>query len=167
MHVSQEPDDQAPHSRWKAPLQPTQVVGRDQDIARLSDIVLRPECRLLTVSGLGGMGKTRLALAVAEAVADNFRDGVCFVDLTRVSHADMVPFYVAEQLDSDIKDLDTEDRIYQYLSDRQMLLVLDNFEHVLPAALVVGQILEACSGVTVLATSREPLHLRWEWRVPI
>jgi non-specific serine/threonine protein kinase len=125
---------------------------------------LRRACHLLTLLGPGGIGKTRLALAVVEAVADQFLDGVCYLDLTQVSEAAAVPSLLSAKFGLRVEEGAPLRRVTDYLAEQQLLLVLDNCEHVLPIALMVSELLEACPDLTVLATSREPLRLGWEQR---
>jgi predicted ATPase len=124
--------------------------------------------RLITLTGTGGVGKTRLALEVAAAVSTAFPDGVCFVPLASVSGPALVVPAVADALGVRKSAGDSlQDELARFLRTKHFLLVLDNFEHVLPAALVVTELLATCAGLKVLATSRVPLQLRGERQVPI
>jgi predicted ATPase len=150
------------------PSQPTALIGREHEVAHLRELLLNPEIRLLTLVGTGGTGKTRLALAVAADLVDAFEHGVIFVDLCAApSPADVVPT-IARALG--LVDLGTHvrlDRLRQYLATRDLLLVLDNFEHVLGAAPLIAELLAACSSLKILVTSRAGLRLRWEHEFPV
>jgi predicted ATPase len=124
--------------------------------------------RLLTLTGPGGVGKTRLALEVAERSREAFADGMVFVALAPLRDAALLPSVLAETLG--IKEVAGEalqETLIQRLQDRQMLLVLDNFEHLLTAAPVVGELVGRCTQLTVLVTSRAPLHLSGEHQFPV
>ena len=125
--------------------------------------------RLLTITGPGGVGKTRLALAVADALKDAFADGARFVDLAPVADPALVPAEAARVLGvCDNGATPPFERLIAHLRDRRLLLVLDNFEHLLAATSALADLLAACPALRVLTTSREPLRLRWEqvWRLP-
>jgi predicted ATPase/DNA-binding NarL/FixJ family response regulator len=114
------------------------------------------------------VGKTRVALELAAEVVDAFEDGVSFVDLAPISDADLVLPTIARALN--LREVDRRvvaDVVEEFLRDRVLLLILDNFEQVLDAADGVGRLLAACPGLKVVATSRAPLHLRWEQEVPV
>jgi predicted ATPase/class 3 adenylate cyclase/DNA-binding NarL/FixJ family response regulator len=149
------------------PLQLTSFVGRTAQIAQLSRLVA--ENRLVTLTGAGGSGKTRLAVQVAGQIAGQFRDGVHYVDLAPITEPDLVPATAARTLGlPDAPGCSATDALLQFIADRQMLLVLDNCEHLLDAtAALVAATLGACPDVTVLATSREPIGMNGEaiWRV--
>jgi predicted ATPase/DNA-binding CsgD family transcriptional regulator len=128
----------------------------------LGDLLHLQDVRLITVMGAAGVGKTRLALGLAEHVADQFADGVVFVPLADISRDDLVVSAVASALG--LRDAGTVDLsgITQFLERREALLVVDNFEHVMPAARVVPSLLSNCPGVKALVTSRGPLRVRGE-----
>jgi predicted ATPase len=149
--------------KWKPPAQPTVLIGRDAEIEGAARRLMRPEVRLLTMLGPGGVGKTRLAIAVVERVAADFRDGVAFVDLARIREPSELLTAIAETLGlRDSPAGAATEQLQRYIENSQMLLVPDNFEHVLNAASDVSNLLSASDGLTLLVTSREPLHLRWE-----
>jgi predicted ATPase/class 3 adenylate cyclase/DNA-binding CsgD family transcriptional regulator len=149
------------------PLQLTSFVGRTAQIAELSRMVT--ENRLVTLTGAGGSGKTRLAVQVAGQIAGQFREGAQYVDLAPITEPDLVPATAARTLGlPDVPGRSATDALLRFIADRQMLLVLDNCEHLLDAtAALVAAVLGACPAVTVLATSREPIGMSGEviWRV--
>ena len=131
---------------------------------------LLAENRLVTLTGAGGAGKTRLAIQVAGQLAGEFTDGVWYVDLAPITDPELVPVTAARALGlPDQPGRSTMDTLTRFVADRQMLVVLDNCEHLLDAcAALVVALLEACPGLTLLATSREPIGVAGEvsWRVP-
>ncbi len=160
--------DLPPTARPSVPAAPTPLIGRAHELRTMRDYVLRDEVRLLTLTGPGGVGKTRLAVAVAADLAAAFPDGVFFVDLSSLRESSLVPSVIARALDvREAGDVLALDRLAAYLRDRRALLVLDNFEQVLPAATALATVLAACPQVTLLVTSREPLRLRWEQTMPV
>jgi non-specific serine/threonine protein kinase len=155
----------APHN---LPAQPTRLLGRAHEVADLHRRLLDPHVRLLTLTGPGGTGKSRLALEAAAAAAEAFADGVVFVDLVPVREATLVPETIIRVLhareEAHTSALDT---LVEAVHDQQMLLVLDNFEQVLAAAPSIAELVATCPHVTVLITSRAPLRVRWEHEVPV
>ena len=124
--------------------------------------------RLVTLTGPGGTGKTRVALATAERVADLFGDGVWLVDLTSLREPDLVLPAIARSLGfTDQVGQALERQLASYLADAKLLLVLDNFEQVLPAGTILSRLLARAPGLKVLVTSREPLQVSWEREFPI
>ena len=154
----------AGHTRaHNLPPQLTSFVGREWEVAAVVGLLLRPDVRLLTLTGPGGAGKTRLAMRVAEEVLARFADGVRFVDLSSISDPGLVAPEIARMLGvAETGVLSPLNAVAAHLGDRQMLLLLDNFEQVVLAAPVAIQLLLACPGLTVLATSRVTLHVRGE-----
>jgi predicted ATPase/transcriptional regulator with XRE-family HTH domain len=150
------------------PVPPTALVGRDGEVEQVSALLGRNDARLLTLTGTGGVGKTRLALETAGNAAARFRDGVVFVGLAPLKDASLVLPTVAKALNlRDAEGLSSREAIEAHLREKQMLLVLDNFEHVLEAAPEVAGLIEACPGLCVLATSRAPLRVRGEQEYPV
>jgi predicted ATPase/DNA-binding XRE family transcriptional regulator len=147
------------------PTPPTRLIGRDRELEVILAALERPEVRILTLTGPGGIGKTRLALETAARV--RFSGGVFFVQLGNLSDATHVVGAVARSVGvSGAKD-PTVEAIAEHLGDARVLLVLDTFEHVLAAAADVAALIAACEGATVLATSREALRVRGEHEVSI
>ncbi len=145
------------------PPQPTPLIGREHEVAEVRKRLLHPDTRLLTLTGAPGIGKTRLALEVACQQVDRFRDGVFAVMLAPISDPDLVILVIMEALAVTAMGSQTPlERLKDYLRARELLLVLDNFEHVLTAAPLLADLLSSCPDVKVLVTSREPLRLRSE-----
>jgi len=150
------------------PVQLTSFVGRGAQMTNLEKLLV--DNRLVTLTGAGGAGKTRLAVEIAARIAAEFGDGVWYVDLAPLTDPDLVPIAVARALGlPDQPGRSTMDTLARFVRDRQMLVVLDNCEHLLDAcAELVVALLGAAPGLTVLATSREPVGVTGEatWRVP-
>jgi predicted ATPase/DNA-binding CsgD family transcriptional regulator len=150
------------------PAPPTRLIGRAQDVAAARRQLLREDVRLVTFTGPGGTGKTRLALEVAASLGGSFEQGVFFVDLAPIDDANLVATSIAHVFEArPVAEEPLADRLKQLLASKHVLLVLDNFEHVLGAAPLVAELLAACHALKVLVTSREPLRLRWEHAFPV
>jgi predicted ATPase/DNA-binding winged helix-turn-helix (wHTH) protein/Flp pilus assembly protein TadD len=147
----------------RLPIQTTPFVGRELELRRIAEQLSDPECRLLTIVAPGGMGKTRLAVEVAERVGATFADGVYFAPFAPVSDSEQMVFVVAESVGLSL-DARAEPRtqLISYLAAKEMLLVLDNLEHLSKLDLI-ADILTAAPRIRVLATSRERLNLHAEW----
>ncbi len=153
----------SPGSRARLPLLPTQLIGREEELQQLCELLLDENTRLVTLTGAGGVGKTSLALAVASDVAEAFQGDVYWTPLAAINDAGLVISAVAKTLDvSERAGTTLLESVKGYLQERVTLLVLDNFEQVLDAAPVVGELLATCPGLTVLVTSRAALQLRAE-----
>lgn len=147
---------------------PTLFVGRATEHAEITARLLDPECRLLTLTGLGGCGKTRLATELAITLAAQFPYGALFVALQPIPRADLLASAIAQTVGLiSYAEADPHQQLVAYFQDKTALLILDNFEHLLEGATFVSDLLAAAPGVTVLATSREALRLREEWLYPL
>ena len=145
------------------PLQPTPFIGREQVVTEARTVLAQPEVRLLTLTGPGGMGKTRLGLQLAADLLDQFADGVYVVELAALTDPGLVPTAIGTVLgveDEGGKML--RERLQEFLREKQLLLVLDNFEQIVDAAPVVAKLLAGCRDLKVLVTSRIRLGLRGE-----
>jgi predicted ATPase/class 3 adenylate cyclase len=151
------------------PLQPTPLVGREKELVEVQKLLERGETRLLTLTGPGGTGKTRLGLQVASEVLEDYKHGVWFVDLSPLMDSGLVVPAIAAVLG--IKEAvggqPIIDTLKEDLKDKSVLLVLDNFEQVADAAPLVSQLLASCPHLKVLATSRIHLHIRGEKEYPV
>jgi non-specific serine/threonine protein kinase len=150
------------------PTQLTSFVGRQQEIAAVTELLRRLDVRLVTLTGPGGVGKTRLALRVASGMVEAFPDGVAFVSLAAISD----PAHVASAIARAIEPAESGDRaplqrLTSVLRTVHVLLVLDNFEQVIEAAPFVAELLAGCPGLSVLVTSRAPLHISGEYEFPV
>ncbi len=145
------------------PASLTSFIGREREVEQVCDLMRGPDVRLVTLTGPGGVGKTRLAIAIARQLADSFPDGVAFVSLAPVRDLDLVWPTVAQALGvRDAGDAPLTDRLTASLRDKRLLLVLDNFEQVVEAAPLVAALLVECPGLKVLATSRVRLRVSGE-----
>ena len=156
-------------TRSPVPAQPTPLIGRTAELATIHRRLSDQGARLLTLTGPAGVGKTRLALAAAAQLADRFADGVALVDLAPVRDPSLVLPAIARTLGlTDTGQPPLPERLRDVLRERAALLVLDNFEQVLPAGVALADLLASCPGLCLLVTSRVPLQLRWEQtlRVP-
>jgi predicted ATPase/DNA-binding SARP family transcriptional activator len=160
------PGSRQPVSRLPEPA--GALFGRERDLAALVALVTGPETRLVTLVGPGGVGKTRLALEVADSVGEAFRDGAVWVELAPLGDPYDVPSAIGQALGALVDPREPPGTaVVRFLAARNVLLVLDNLEHLLPSADFVARVLDECRAVTVLATSREPTTLAGERRYPV
>jgi predicted ATPase/class 3 adenylate cyclase len=148
------------------PVRRTSFVGRESEVARVKELLRGPG--LLTLTGAGGSGKTRLGLQAAGGLLDEYRDGVFLVELAPISDPRLIPATVADAIGVKAEGrrpaLDT---LRDQVRDREMLLVMDNFEHVVAGATVAADLLDAAPRMRILATSREPLRVAGEQELPV
>src|SRR4051812_23311334 len=150
------------------PASPNRTIGRADDVRAIADRLLVDGVRLLTLTGPGGVGKTRLALEAARAVKADFAHGAWFVSLAALQRPEDVPAAVVKTLAIIVLSGESDEHAAErYLGAKPLLLVVDNFEHLLGAVPFIGRLLSACRALTVLATSREPLGLQAEERYPV
>ena len=143
-------------------------IGRETELQEIRDIILDDECRLLSVVGPGGCGKTRLATEIGYQVDDHFQDGVPFISLQSLNNPDMLAMTILDSFNISFSGMETpENQLFRYLRNRNMLLILDNLDHLLSAADLLTDILARAPSVKLMVTSREVLNLRDEWLFPI
>jgi class 3 adenylate cyclase len=152
--------DSHPHN---LPIQPTALIGREREVAAVERLLEREDMRLVTLTGPGGIGKTRLGLQVAAEVSERFTDGVYFVNLAPLVDPAFVVPTIAQAFEvKEIADHALPDLLKAYFREKQLLLLLDNFEQVIGAAVQVADLLATCSHLKVVVTSRAALHVRGE-----
>ncbi len=148
----------------RLPVPATPLVGREPESAMILQQLQNPACRLLTLTGPGGVGKTRLALETAHKMGEVFRDGVYLVSLAGTASSEYILPAIAESLGYTFAgSTNAQARLCQYLKGRHILLLLDNLEHLLQDIGLLSELLECAPDVKILATSREQLNLRVEW----
>jgi predicted ATPase/DNA-binding SARP family transcriptional activator len=169
--LRQDPSLAAPEAPVRStqplPVPPTPLVGRRLELAAVSALFRDEGARLVTLTGPGGTGKTRLAIEVARALEPELRGGAVFVNLSPVSNAELVVPTIAEALEVRESGQPLADALIEHLRERRLLLVLDNFEQLLVAAPFVGELLAAAPRLWILATSRAPLRLAAEREYPV
>jgi predicted ATPase/class 3 adenylate cyclase len=157
--------DVRPHN---LPAQASPLIGRERELRAVRDLVLRQSARLVTLTGPGGTGKTRLALQVAAEVIDAFRDGVFFVNLTTVREPERLASVILQALDVMPDSGETPDAaLRKWLADRQVLLILDNFEQIVASAPRIGAMLRDAPRLTLLVTSQAALRIGGEHAYPL
>jgi predicted ATPase len=168
--LSEAPSRYSPVQQSNLPVQRTAFIGREEEVKAIQELLLGKNVNLLTLTGPGGIGKTRLALRVAGEVGENFPGGVCYVALGGVGDTGLVPSLIAQALGiSESRQLAATEKLKGYLQDARanLLLILDNFEHLLSAAPFVAQLLTISSKLRLIVTSRAPLHLYGEHEFPV
>ena len=157
-----------PTVRHNLPAPLTPLIGREQEVAAACALLRRSEVRLLTLTGTGGVGKTRLALQVTTEVLPDFADGVCFIPLAPISDAELVVPTIAQNLRlKEARGQSFLDLLKASLQDKHLLLLLDNFEQILVAAPQLAALLTSCPHLKILVTSRATLHIQGEHEFPV
>jgi len=150
------------------PAQTTPFVGREREIAAVLGLLRNPDVRLVTLTGTGGTGKTRLSLQVAADLLDEYEHGIWFVELASITDPELILPTIASTLKiKESAGASIEQTLHEYLFKRNLLLVIDNFEQLVSAAPVIGRLLAAAPKVKVLTSSRERLFLRGEHDYPV
>ena len=144
------------------------LIGREQQEQAISSLLLKPAVRLLTLTGTAGIGKTRLAQKVTTDLIEVFTHGVCLVQLAPLSDADLVVSTIAQTLGlRDVEERSLFESLKAFLRDKHLLLLLDNFEQILPAAPALVELLLACPSIKILVTSRAVLHVEGEYEFSV
>jgi predicted ATPase/transcriptional regulator with XRE-family HTH domain len=150
------------------PLPPTALIGREQEMMRTMTFLQRDGVRLLTLTGPSGVGKTRLAIQLAQDLGEQFEDGVVFVALAPLRDPSLLPATLAQALGlRESSEGQVSEQIQAYVQEKQLLLVLDNFEQIRQAAPFIADLLATCPHLQILITSRAPLHVRGEQELAI
>ncbi len=152
--------------RHNLPAMATELVGRERELADLRRLLANPHCRLVTLTGLGGIGKTRLAQETARACADLFINGAWLASLVAVDAEGLIPA-LGSPFDFPFGKGDQKKQLLNFLRQKELLLVLDNFDHLLDSSALLSEILQAAPDVKLLVTSRERLDLEGEWVVEL
>jgi len=150
------------------PIQTTPFFGRKRELAEIIKLIENPSCRLISLVGTGGIGKTRLAIQVAAEKIEHFKNGVYFVPLNPLSSAEFLVSTIADALNFSFYSKEDEKvQILNYLREKDMLIILDNFEHLIQGVSIIGDLLSSAPKVKILVTSRELLNLSGEWIVQV
>ena len=167
--VKAEPTGSGPPARFQnLPALLTPLIGREQQEREISSLLQRPEVRLLTLTGAGGIGKTCLAQKVAADRSEVFTHGVCLVQLAPISDADLVVPTIAQTLGlRDVEELSLFELLKAFLRDKHLLLLLDNFEQVLEASPALVELLLVCPSIKMMVTSRAVLHVEGEYEFSV
>lgn len=156
------PASQEDQSTHNLPALATPFLGREREIQHVTSLLMADNRRLVTILASGGMGKTRLSIEAARQIQDDFRDGVYFVPLAALRSADEIVTTIVEVLGFNILSTNITEQLILTLKDRSILLILDNFEHVLEGASLVADIIKATTNIKILVTSRERLNIYGE-----
>ncbi len=152
--------------RHNIPASSTEFIGREAELRKLRQRLADPACRLITLTGLGGAGKTRLAREAARACVDMFINGAWLVSLEAVEADGVIPA-IGNVFDFPFTKGDAKKQLLNFLRQKELLLVMDNFEHLLESSALISEILQAASDVKILVTSRQRLDLEGEWLVEL
>ncbi|CAN5770271.1 BTAD domain-containing putative transcriptional regulator [soil metagenome] len=162
-----QPDGSAPAASVSLHAVPSSFVGRLPERAEIARLLASPERRLLTLVGPGGIGKTRLARHATHDLDGRYDAGCCFVTLESLALPEAIPARIAEALELEPGGEDPLEQVVGHVADSSLLLVLDNFEHLVAGAAIASVLLNRCPNVDLLVTSRERLNLAEEWLLPI
>src|SRR5438874_7519983 len=169
--LEHDPSLDAPQTRpaptRRTPTPPTPLLGRERELKALAELLRNDEARLVTLTGIGGIGKTRLALELVRRLAPEFRNGSAVATLATIREPGLVPRAILEALEVPEVGQDAEELLAKSLAESELLLLVDNFEQVLPAARSIASLLDAAPKLKILATSRAPLHVAAEREFPV
>ena len=152
----------------RLPQQLTPFIGRHQERQQIANLLAQPDCRLVSLIGPGGMGKSRLSIQAAHEQAAHFKHGVFFIPLAALEQAAYMVTAVANGIGLNLDSQTShQEQLFNYLRHKEMLLLLDNLEHLLENVSFIQALLQHVAGIKIIATSRERLNIRGEWVIPI